>query len=73
MQKTTHESRTRGRAPVARTARKLVDAIEDVVDEAVTRGEGVERDARRLVSNLLRSRDEGEKDGGDEPPRRAKR
>lgn len=54
------------RAPLFGLVRKVVDATTDLVDDLVERGEGVERDARRLAENALRERDKDkdkDKDG----------
>lgn len=49
---------TRPRTPLFRSVRKVVDAVEDVMDDVVDRGEDLERDARKMVQNLVRDRDE---------------
>ncbi|MBL8722380.1 MAG: hypothetical protein JNL79_40740 [Myxococcales bacterium] len=50
----------RPRTPIFRAVRRIVDAVEEVVDDVVERGEGAERDTRKLVHNLVRERDEAE-------------
>lgn len=49
------------RTPLFRAARRIVDAVEDVVDDVVARGEDVEKDTRRLMDNMFREHEE--KDG----------
>lgn len=57
-----HE-RTRSRTPLFRAIRRMADAIEDVVDDVIERGEGAERDTRTLVRNLVKEREEKHEDG----------
>ncbi|MBI2392533.1 MAG: hypothetical protein HYV09_23310 [Deltaproteobacteria bacterium] len=56
---TTHEKtdRSRPRTPLFRAVRRVVDAVEEVVDDVIERGEGAERDTRKLLHNLVRERD----------------
>ncbi len=53
-----HAEKTRSRTPLFRAIRRMADALEDVVDDVIERGEGAERDARTLVRNVVRERDE---------------
>jgi polyhydroxyalkanoate synthesis regulator phasin len=48
----------RYRTPLFRTLRKVVDAVGDVVDDVIDRGTDIERDARRLVDDALRDRED---------------
>ena len=43
---------------MVRSVRKLVTAVEDLVDDVVERAEGAERDLRTLVNNLVKEREE---------------
>lgn len=54
------------KTPLTRSVRKLVDGTEDMLDEALTRAEGAERDARRLVTNLIFGERERDEDKGEE-------
>lgn len=49
------------RTPIFKAFRKVVDAVEEVVDDVVDRGAGAERDVRRLADNLLREKEEEKK------------
>ncbi len=48
------------RTPLFNAVSRIVEAVEDVVDDVVARGKDVERDSRHLVSNALRSRDDAD-------------
>ncbi len=61
------------RTPLFKAVRRIVDAVEDVIDDTVDRGQGVERDTRRLVDNLFREREDDEQDSSEGKPRRSKR
>ena len=48
------------RTPLFRAVRRMVEAVEEVVDDVVERGEGAERDTRRLLHNLVKEREHEE-------------
>ncbi len=54
---TAHAEKPRSRTPLFRAIRRMADAIEEVVDDVIERGEGAERDTRTLVRNLVRERE----------------
>jgi hypothetical protein len=41
--------------------RKVVDSVEETVDDVVDRTEGLERDTRRLLHNLFRPKDDDDR------------
>jgi hypothetical protein len=50
------ETQKQSSNPLFRTARRLVDTAEDLLDDTLERGKGMEKDARKLIDNALRDR-----------------
>ncbi len=75
---TSSHGKSRHRTPIFNMFRKVVDSVEETVDDVVDRGEGLERDTRRLLHNLFRpkdddrgrARDEDDEDGDESPKAR---
>lgn len=63
MSTTAHEKPRPARTPLTRAVRRVVDAVEDVVDDVMFRGEGIERDSRQLLNNLVKEREDEPKKG----------
>lgn len=58
---TSAHGKTRYRTPISRMFRKMVDSVEETVDDVVDRTEVLESDTRRLLHNLFRPKDDDDR------------